>query len=251
MFITPLGEQPKNQCFVTLVKQPFEATILVQNLVLSLKQTDRIFSIFCSDYTQTLLVPQRLENSRQTRKVQPFSSLAQVAKRTHMSNSNKGQKPDLLIIPSDFMSTENIPATFTHEKNFVCVSGAQQDCSGRIDCRKIRRAGARPNADQSNQKDFFGTLFAQKYGIKRHVIPPLLQLCSLHLVIRFRKYRYYPREISDQKNGQVWPLKILPLPLIFRNEAMLQCISTEIIDEGLFGYEIQIKKKRRSNMDVE
>ena len=58
MVITPLGENLKVS--VRNALNNIESTILVQPSF-DPKTTDRIFSIFCSDYTQTVLIPHALE----------------------------------------------------------------------------------------------------------------------------------------------------------------------------------------------
>jgi DNA-binding transcriptional LysR family regulator len=157
MVITPLGESLKVS--VRNALNNIESTILVQPSF-EPQTTDRIFSIFCSDYTQTVLVPHALEIVGKQKSTARFQLLAQVANNPH-EQLEQG-KADLLIIPSDFMSTEH-PCDILYEEEFVCVVWKHSKiASGELTAEKYAAAGHVLMRPEATKKDFFGTLFAQK-----------------------------------------------------------------------------------------
>ncbi|WP_421854363.1 LysR family transcriptional regulator [Marinomonas sp.] len=228
MVITPLGENLKVQ--VRNALNNIESTILVQPSF-NAQTTDRIFSFFCSDYTQTVLVPHALEIVGKEKSSARFQFLAQVDNPHAQLEQGKA---DLLIIPSDFMSTEH-PSEVLYEEEFVCVVWAHsQIAQGELTTEKYAEAGHVLMRPAGIKKDFFETTFAQKYGIKRRLIATTFSFTSLPaLVIGSENIATIHARLA-KKMAKVWPLKILPLP--FAIPPMQQCMQWHQYrnnDEGL------------------
>ncbi|MBJ7555994.1 LysR family transcriptional regulator [Marinomonas spartinae] len=246
MIITPLGESLKIS--VRNALNNIESTILVQPSF-DPQTTDRIFSIFCSDYTQTVLIPHTLEIVGKQKSTARFQLLAQEANNPH-EQLEQG-KADLLIIPSDFMSTEQ-PSDVLYEEEFVCVVWKHSKIAqGELTTERYAAAGHVLMRPEATKKDFFGTSFAQKYGIKRHVIATTFSFASLPaLVIGSENIATIHARLAT-KMAKVWPLKILPLP--FDIPAMKQCVQWHQYrnnDEGLIWLR-NILKEAAINMDSE
>ena len=245
MVITPMGESLKAN--VRNALNNIESTILVQPSF-DPKTTDRIFSVFCSDYTQTVLAPHALELVGKQQSTARFQFLAQV----HNPDEQLEQgKADLLIIPSDFVSTRH-PSKVLYEEEFVCVVWKDSEIAkGKLTTEKYAEAGHVLMRPAVVKKDFFETSFAQRYGIKRRLIATTFSFASLPaLVIGSENIATIHARLA-RKMAKVWPLKILPLP--FDIPPMKQCVQWHQYrnnDEGLI-WLIDTLKSAAINMDAE
>lgn len=245
MVVTPLGENLK--IHVRNALNNIESTILVQPSF-DPQTTDRIFSIFCSDYTQTVLAPHALELVGKQKSTARFQFLAQVENPDEQLEQGKA---DLLIIPSDFVSTQH-PSEILHEEEFVCVVWQHSDIAkGDLTARKYAQAGHVLMRPAAVKKDFFDTIFTQQYDIKRRLIATTSNFGSLPaLVIGSENIATIHQRLAV-KMAKVWPLKILPLP--FDIPTMKQSVQWHQYrnnDEGLI-WLIQTLKEAAINMDIE
>ncbi|MBU1296513.1 MAG: LysR family transcriptional regulator [Gammaproteobacteria bacterium] len=245
MVITPLGENLKVS--VRNALNNIESTILVQPSF-ETQTTDRIFSIFCSDYTQTVLAPHALEIVGKQKSTARFQFLAQVANPHEQLEQGKA---DLLIIPEEFMSTSH-PSEVLYEEEFVCVIWKHSNIAkGELTIEKYAAAGHVLMRPEGIKKDFFETAFAQKYDIKRHLIATTFSFASLPaLVIGSENIATIHARLAH-KMAKVWPLKILPLP--FEIQPMKQCVQWHQYrnnDEGLIWLRNTLKEAA-INMDAE
>jgi DNA-binding transcriptional LysR family regulator len=245
MVITPMGESLKAN--VRNALNNIESTILVQPSF-DPKTTDRIFSVFCSDYTQTVLAPHALEIVGKKQSTARFQFLAQVENPDEQLEQGKA---DLLIIPSDFVSSRH-PSKVLYEEEFVCVVWKDSKIAkGKLTTEKYAEAGHVLMRPAVVKKDFFETSFAQKYGIKRRLIATTFSFASLPaLVIGSENIATIHARLA-RKMAKVWPLKILPLP--FDIPPMKQCVQWHQYrnnDEGLI-WLIDTLKTAAINMDAE
>lgn len=245
MVITPMGESLKAN--VRNALNNIESTILVQPSF-DPKTTDRIFSVFCSDYTQTVLAPHALEIVGKQQSTARFQFLAQVENPDEQLEQGKA---DLLIIPSDFVSSRH-PSKVLYEEEFVCVVWKDSKIAqGKLTTEKYAEAGHVLMRPAVVKKDFFETSFAQKYGIKRRLIATTFSFASLPaLVIGSENIATIHARLA-RKMAKVWPLKILPLP--FDIPPMKQCVQWHQYrnnDEGLI-WLIDTLKTAAINMDAE
>lgn len=245
MVITPMGESLKAN--VRNALNNIESTILVQPSF-DPKTTDRIFSVFCSDYTQTVLAPHALEIVGKQQSTARFQFLAQVDNPDEQLEQGKA---DLLIIPSDFVSSRH-PSKVLYEEEFVCVVWKDSKIAqGKLTTEKYAEAGHVLMRPAVVKKDFFETSFAQKYGIKRRLIATTFSFASLPaLVIGSENIATIHARLA-RKMAKVWPLKILPLP--FDIPPMKQCVQWHQYrnnDEGLI-WLIDTLKTAAINMDAE
>ncbi|KZN15335.1 LysR family transcriptional regulator [Marinomonas sp. TW1] len=245
MVVTPLGESLKVHVRNALYN--IESTILVQPSF-NPQTTDRIFSIFCSDYTLTVLAPHALEIVGKQKSTARFQFLAQVENPDEQLEQGKA---DLLIIPSDFVSPQH-PSEILHEEEFVAVVWKHsQIAQGELTAEKYTEAGHVLMRPATIKKDFFETVFAQKYGIRRRLIATTASFASLPaLVIGSENIATIHARLAT-KMAKVWPLKILPLP--FDVQPMKQCVQWHQYrnnDEGLM-WLINVLKEATINMETE
>tara|TARA_R110001606_G_scaffold357613_1_gene509083 strand:+ start:4939 stop:5853 length:915 start_codon:yes stop_codon:yes gene_type:complete len=245
MVITPLGESLKTN--VRNALNNIESTILVQPSF-ETQTTDRIFSIFCSDYTQTVLAPHALEIVGKQKSTARFQFLAQVDNPHEQLEQGKA---DLLIIPTNFVSKDH-PYETLYEEEFVCVVWKHSlIAQGELTVEKYTEAGHVLMRPAGIKKEFFETSFAQKYEIKRRLIATTFSFASLPaLVIGSENIATIHARLAH-KMAKVWPLKILPLP--FEIQPMKQCVQWHQYrnnDEGLVWLR-KILKEAAINMDAE
>ncbi|MCW8356420.1 LysR family transcriptional regulator [Marinomonas pontica] len=245
MVITPLGESLKGN--VRNALNNIESTILVQPSF-EPKTTDRVFSVFCSDYTQTVLAPHALEIVGKQKSTARFQFLPQVDNPDEQLEQGKA---DLLIIPSNFLSTQH-PHDVLYEEEFVCVVWKDSDIAkGELTIEKYASAGHVLMRPAVIKKDFFETSFAKQYGIKRRLIATTFSFASLPaLVIGSENIATIHARLA-RKMAKVWPLKILPLP--FDIPPMKQCVQWHQYrnnDEGLIWLRNTLKEAA-FNMDAE
>lgn len=245
MVITPLGESLKSN--VRNALNNIESTILVQPSF-EPKTTDRVFSVFCSDYTQTVLAPHALEIVGKQKSTARFQFLPQVDNPDEQLEQGKA---DLLIIPSNFLSTQH-PHDVLYEEEFVCVVWKDSDIAkGELTTEKYASAGHVLMRPAVIKKDFFETSFAKQYGIKRRLIATTFSFASLPaLVIGSENIATIHARLA-RKMAKVWPLKILPLP--FDIPPMKQCVQWHQYrnnDEGLIWLRNTLKEAA-FNMDAE
>lgn len=245
MIITPLGENLKIHVRNTL--NNIESTILVQPSF-EPQTTDRIFSIFCSDYTQTVLAPHALELVGKQKSTARFQFLAQ-ADSPH-EKLERGEA-DLLIIPFNSISKAH-PYEVLYEEEFVCVVWQHsQMAQGELTMEKYIDAGHILMRPTSIQKDFFESAFTQKYGIKRRLVATSFSFTSLPaLVIGSENIATVHARLA-KKMAKVWPLQIHQIP--FDIPLMKQCVQWHQYrnnDEGLIWLR-NILKEASISMDTQ
>lgn len=245
MTITPLGENL--QVHVRNALNNIESTILVQPTFDPLT-TDRIFSTFCSDYTQTVLIPHALHIVGEQKSTARFEFLAQV-ENPH-KQLERGEA-DLLIIPEEFVSKDH-PFDVLYEEEFVCVVWAHSLLAQKpLTLEQYSAAGHVLMRPAGIKKDFLETSLSSQFDIKRRLIATTFSFASLPaLVIGTENIATVHARLA-RKMAKVWPLKIIPAP--FEIPAMKQCMQWHQYrskDSGLIWFRNTLKEATRS-MDQE
>ncbi|MDO6452826.1 LysR family transcriptional regulator [Neptunomonas phycophila] len=243
MVITPYGENLK--IHVRNALNNIESTILVQPSF-DPQKTDRIFSLFCSDYTQTVLIPHMLELVGKGKASSRFQFLAQV---DNPDESLERGEADLLIIPSNFVSKEH-PSDILYEEKFVCVVWEHSDIAkSELTTEKYSAAGHVHMRPAVIKKDFFESTLAETYGIKRRLVATTFSFTAVPAMVIGSENIATIHTRLAKKMAKVWPLKILPLP--FDIPPMKQCIQWHQYrnnDQGLIWLR-ETLKKAAENMD--
>ncbi|ADZ91455.1 MULTISPECIES: LysR family transcriptional regulator [Marinomonas] len=228
MLITPFGENLK--VHVRNALNNIESTILIQP-TFEPQNTDRIFSIFCSDYTQTVFIPYLLEVVGQHKCTARFEFLAQI---DNPHEQLERGEADLLIIPSDFVSKEH-PNDVLYEEEFACVVWQHSELAkGELTKQKYAEAGHVVMRPGGMKKGFFELSFANQHNIERRIAATTFSFASLPaLVIGTDNIATIHARLAH-KMAQAWPLKIHPLP--FDIPVLKQCAQWHQYrhkDEGL------------------
>lgn len=244
MVITPLGENL--QVHVRNALNNIESTILVQP-TFDPTTTDRMFSIFCSDYTQTVFAPHALKLAGRLNSSARYEFLAQID--NPHERLERGEA-DLLIIPANFVSKEH-PSDVLYEEEFVCVIwNESQLASSKLTFEKYAKAGHVLMRPAISKKDYFETMFIQKYNIRRRLVATTFSFSALPaMVIGSENIATVHRRLAE-KMAKAWPLKILPLP--FEMQPMQQCVQWHQYrnnDEGIIWFR-EILKEAAINMDA-
>ncbi len=129
-------------------------------------QSDRVFRVFVSDYTQLLLVPHLLALAHQARCTAHFEFLPQVS---NPQRSLERGEADLMIIPSGFLSPDH-PHETLYTEDFVCAvwSGSAM-ARGELSVERYMAAGHVVMQPAGGIGDSFETRFTRNHGIVRRV----------------------------------------------------------------------------------
>ncbi|WP_417315813.1 LysR family transcriptional regulator [Cycloclasticus pugetii] len=228
MVITPLGENLQSQ--VRNALNNIESTILMQPNF-EPDKTERIFSIFCSDYTLTVLVPHILEIVSEQKSTARFKFLPQVE--DPHEQLEKG-KADLLIIPTEFVSKDH-PNEILYDEKFVCVVWEQSDLAqGEMTIERYANAGHVVMRPAPTRPNYFENQFNQKFDIKRRIIATTFSFAVLpSLIIGSNNITTIHSKLA-YKMASFLPIKIFDLP--FELPEMHQCLQWHQYrnnDEGL------------------
>ncbi|BFM49095.1 LysR family transcriptional regulator [Marinomonas sp. THO17] len=228
MVITPLGENLQSQVRNALYN--IESTILLQPNF-EPDKTERIFSIICSDYTLTVLVPHILEIVSQQKSTARFQFLPQVENPNEQLEKGKA---DLLIIPTDFVSKEH-PSKVIYDEKFVCVVWSESELAdGKMTMERYANAGHVVMRPAPKRPNYFEKVFSNKFDLKRRIVATTFSFAILpSLVIGSDNITTVHSKLA-YKMAKVWPLKILELP--FELPRMQQCLQWHQYrnnDEGL------------------
>ncbi|UTV98389.1 MULTISPECIES: LysR family transcriptional regulator [Gammaproteobacteria] len=239
MVITPLGESL--QVSVRNALYNIESTILMQPSF-DPQSTERIFSFFCSDYTQTVLAPHVLELIGKHKSTARFQFLGQLNPPPY-EQLEQGLV-DLIIIPEEFTSDDH-PSEVLYEEEFVCVvwDGSELARSELTQEKYVEAGHVLMRPTGADRGDFFETTFTSKYNIKRRSIATTFSFTSLPaLVIGSENIATIHARLAA-KMTKVWPLKIMPLP--FDIPPMKECLQWHQYrnnDEGLIWLRNTIKQ---------
>lgn len=230
MVVTPLGEDLKINVRNTLIN--IETSILI-NPIFDPKDTNRLFSILCSDYTQTILVPHLMELTAKQSSKAYFQFLAQ---NSSPNESLEKGEADLLIIPEIFVSDQH-PSEVLFEEEYVCISWKHSNISlGEMTEEKYINAGhiaMRPSIDKKvfsdrigfnklNNNDYLERVIESKYGLKLNIVATTYSFTSMpSLVVGSENIATVHARLA-KKLATILPIKIHKLP--FDIPKMKQCI---------------------------
>ncbi len=230
MVVTPLGEDLKINVRNALIN--IETSILI-NPIFDPKDTNRLFSILCSDYTQTILVPHLMELTAKQSSKAYFQFLAQ---NSSPNESLEKGEADLLIIPEIFVSDQH-PSEVLFEEEYVCISWKHSNISlGEMTEEKYINAGhiaMRPSIDKKvfsdriglnklNNNDYLERVIESKYGLKLNIVATTYSFTSMpSLVVGSENIATVHARLA-KKLATILPIKIHKLP--FDIPKMKQCI---------------------------
>lgn len=194
-------------------------------------QSDRIFKIFASDYTQLVVCPHVMAAAAAQRSTVSFEFLPQVD--NPQRDLERGEA-DLLVLPRSLMSAEH-PHEVLYEERFVCVVWSGSELARvPLTTERYLAAGHVIMRPQERRAHTFEDAFIRKRGVERRVVATsygfapmagLLLGTELIATLHVRLARQMER---------VWPLAIVPCPIdIAPMEQAIQWHTYRTQDQGI------------------
>jgi LysR family transcriptional regulator, nod-box dependent transcriptional activator len=216
MEITPLGEEL--QVSVRNVLNQIESTI-IEPPEFDPTTTDRVFSMYISDYTQMVLAPHLLALASSQNSSARFRFLPQV--NNPHKNLEQGEA-DLLIIPSEFISPDH-PSEILYKEQFVClVWKDSQLAQSELTIEQYAAAGHVLMQPAHKRTDFFEHELVQQYGIYRTPVATTFSFSVLPSLIVGTEYIATVHTRLSRIMTQNLPVEIRTLP--FKISPMEQCV---------------------------
>lgn len=206
MEITPLGESLQDP--VRDILNRIDSTILLQP-VFEPDKTDRVFSIFVSDYTQLVLLPHLLALAEEQNSTARFHFMRQVNQ--PFKDLERGEA-DMLIIPEEFTSPNN-PYDSLFSEDFVCMVWRHSELAkGELTRERYQKARHLEMRLADDRKDHIEQGLYHQYGIRRNIAVSTYSLTSLPaLLIGTNNVATVHSRLANRL-AKALPLEIKPLP---------------------------------------
>jgi DNA-binding transcriptional LysR family regulator len=212
--ITALGESLRDP--VTDILNRIDSTVLMQP-EFEPHKTERIFSIFASDYTQLVLGPHLLTLAQE----QSSSARIQFLQQDNPHKQLERGEADLLIIPERFISMEN-PYDVLFEEEYVClVWRDSQLAKSKMTQERYIDAGHTLLRLQHAHKDYFDYMLSNKFGVERREVVSTFSMTTLGALVMGTENIATVHARLARLMVHAWPLEMLPLP--FEIPPMKQC----------------------------
>lgn len=216
MVPSPMGEMLREP--VRNVLNMIESSIMVQPSF-EPTQTERIFTIFCSDYTQMVLMPHLLTLANRQKSTARFQFLQQVSDPQKRMEQGEG---DLLIIPEQFTSLSH-PYSLLFKESFVCMAWEESQIAQRQLTYQRYIAASHVVMEPANRRpDFFSTFFRDEYNEKRHIAASSYSFATIPLLVLGTEHLATVHARLAHQMAKNWPLTIMPLP--FSVNPMKECL---------------------------
>jgi len=206
MEITPLGESLKEP--IRDILNRIDSTIILKPDFQPSK-TDRTFSLFISEYTQMLLMPEVLQLAHKQSSTAKFNLLRQF--NSPHKALHRGEA-DMLIIPESFVSQEN-PYEKLFSETFVCLM-----CKNSTLAKSELTAEMYKNARHSVMRladdiiDHIESELTQKHNVVRDVALSTYSFASLpSLLLNTNNIATVHSKLA-KKISHFFPLAVKPVP---------------------------------------
>jgi DNA-binding transcriptional LysR family regulator len=207
MIPSPLGESLREP--VRDVLHMIESSIMVQP-TFEPETTDRIFKIFCSDYTQMVLLPHLLALANRLGSTARFQLLQQIQ---HPEKRMEQGEGDLLIIPEEFTSDSH-PYSVLYEETFVCLAWQGSRIARHpLTLESYANASHVVMEPANSQPDFFSTQFESEFSLQRRIAASTYSFSALPLLVVGTENLATVHLRLAKKMAQNWPLTLMPLPI--------------------------------------
>lgn len=208
-----------------------ESTIAAES-VFDPQNSDRIFRILASDYTQLVLAPALLGLAAKARCTARFIFVAQNS--TPSKDLERGEA-DLLIIPTGFMSPDHPHEALYHE-DFVCMVWRHSKLAqGKIDIERYASAEhAVMQPSSAARSDAFEGWFLKRYGLTRRIAVSTYSFTTLPALVVGTELIATVHARVAARLVKAWPLEIRPTPMPFdRMEQSVQWHKFRTTDPAL------------------
>ena len=173
-------------------------------------QSERVFRILASDYTQMVLVPHLLALNSAARCSVRFEFLPQVS--NPQRNLERGDV-DLLIIPRGFVSPDH-PEELLFTDEFVCVVWRDSPLArGEFTFERYLAAGHVMMQPAGTDGDSFEAWFVKRYGVTRRVAVTTYIFAALPAFVVGTDFVATVHARLARVMAPAWPIQILAPPL--------------------------------------
>lgn len=173
-------------------------------------QSERTFTVFASDYTQTVLMPHLLALASAQRCSAHFEFLPLLL---NPRRALERAEADMLVMPHDFLSPDH-PQEVLFRESFVCVvwngsALAREELSLQryLDGQHVVM---RP---PGTSQDSFESWFLKRYGMTRKVAVRTYAFAPMISLVVGTDYIATMHERLARRLAAAWPVTILPTPV--------------------------------------
>jgi LysR family nod box-dependent transcriptional activator len=173
-------------------------------------KSDREFSLFISDYSMDVLMPQALAIAARQRSTVRFKLLPQVA---NPARALERGEADLLIIPKAYCSADH-PTELLFDDNFVCVvwNESHHVRSG-LDFERYASAGHVVMQPVETSQPAFENWFVQRYGLSRRIEVTTYSFAVLPFLVVGTELVATVHSLLARRMKPSLPVALLPMPL--------------------------------------
>lgn len=207
MEITPRAASLQDAVRDVLLR--IDSTIAMQP-AFAADQTDRVFRIFASDYTQIVLGPHLLQLACEQRCSAQFEFLPQVS---HPHRDLERGEADLLIIPSGFLSPDH-PSEVLYREQFVCMVWRDGPLAqGELSFERYLAGSHVVMQPAGRGGDSFESWFLKRFGVTRRVAVTTYSFAAVPaLVVGTPFIATVHRRLAAQFS-QTWPMLVRECPI--------------------------------------
>lgn len=194
-------------------------------------QSDRIFKVFASDYTQLVVCPHVMAAAAAQHSTVRFEFLPQV---DHPQRDLERGEADLLVLPRPLMSADH-PHELLYEERFVCVIWAGSALArAPLTAERYLAAGHVIMRPQGSRAHTFEDAFIRKLGVERRVVATSYGFAPMAgLLLGTELIATLHARLARQME-RVWPVSILPCPIaIAPMEQAIQWHAYRTQDQGI------------------
>jgi LysR family nod box-dependent transcriptional activator len=186
-----------------------ESTIGVQP-AFEPSQSDRVFRIFASDYTQVVLTPHLLQLASDVGCMAQFEFLHQVA---HPHKELERGEADLLIIPSGFLSPDH-PSEVLYREDFVCVVWRDGPLArDELSFERYLSAGHVVMQPPGRVGISFENWFFQRFGVTRRVAVTTYSFAAMPAAVIGTPFVATVHRRLARQFARHWPLVVRETPV--------------------------------------
>lgn len=216
MVVTPLGENLQISVRDILNRIDSE---LISKPVFDPAESERVFSILSSGYTQALLVSNILKLAEQQSSKVQFEFRQQIG---HPQMMLERGEADFLIIPSVFVSPAH-PQQVLFEEEFVCVFWSDNPISKvEFTLDTFNSASHIVLRPATGKGDYLENVIIKENKINRRIVASTYSFTAIPLMLIGTEHIAVVHKKLALKYAKFLPLEIRPLPL--HATPMKQCI---------------------------
>jgi LysR family transcriptional regulator, nod-box dependent transcriptional activator len=173
-------------------------------------KSDREFTLFVSDYTMEMLIPQALALATQQRSTVRFRLLPQVA--TVVRSLERGEA-DLLLIPKAYCSDEHPSEVIFTEEHLCAVWNGSIAARAGMNFERYAAAGHVVMLPYGSERPSFEGWFMERYGLSRRVEVTTYSFAALPFLVVGTELIATVHARLARRLQPALPITLMPVPL--------------------------------------